>query len=272
MTGDRAVLSVDLELFSHTPAYREASGTLDDPSVGLKGVHHLLDSFDDRGVEATFFVVAEVAESHPSVVERIAESGHEVASHTHTHRRLSTLSAADRREELERSRRTLERVAGDEVSGFRAPVFDVTSDHFASLRRAGYRYDSSVLPARHVPGFYAGEWSAMRPCSTADLQPGAPADLRELPVAVMPGLRLPLTGAWLRFFGVHYTLLGMRLLARREIAPVLYVHPWELVELPDVEGVPERVTVRTGAWMRSAVDRILDQPFEFTTARSAVGG
>ena len=75
---------------------------------------------------------------------------------------------------------------------------------------------------------------------------------------------------WLRFFGPRYTVAGMKLLARRGIAPVLYVHPWELVDLPAVEGVPRRVYVRTGDWMRRAVEYILDQPFDFTTARSVV--
>jgi hypothetical protein len=88
----------------------------------------------------------------------------------------------------------------------------------------------------------------------------------------MPGVRLPLTGTWLRFFGVRYTVLGMRLLARRGIAPVLYVHPWEFADLPAVDGVPRRVYVRTGEWMRKAVQRLLDQPFEFVTARSVVEG
>jgi Domain of unknown function (DUF3473). len=87
----------------------------------------------------------------------------------------------------------------------------------------------------------------------------------------MPGLRLPLTGTWLRFFGPGYTVLGMRLLARRGVAPVLYVHPWELVDLPAVDGVPGRVYWHTGEWMRRAIDRVLGQPFEFTTAATLAG-
>jgi hypothetical protein len=81
----------------------------------------------------------------------------------------------------------------------------------------------------------------------------------------MPGLRLPLTGTWIRFFGVRYTLLGMKLLARRGVPPVLYVHPWELADIPPIEGVPKRIYVRSGEYMRRAVGRILAQPFEFVT-------
>jgi hypothetical protein len=52
---------------------------------------------------------------------------------------------------------------------------------------------------------------------------------------------------------------------------VLYVHPWELADLPAVEGVPKRVYWHTGKWMRRAVDRILAQPFDFTTAAALAG-
>jgi hypothetical protein len=86
----------------------------------------------------------------------------------------------------------------------------------------------------------------------------------------MPGLRLPLTGAWLRFFGPRYTLLGMRLLARQGITPVLYVHPWELVDLPTVDGIPRRVYWRTGRWMRNALQTVLHPEREFVRARDEV--
>jgi peptidoglycan/xylan/chitin deacetylase (PgdA/CDA1 family) len=272
--GHPAVLSVDLECFSHLPAYRGARGRLDDPDVGLSAVDGLLDRFGAHGASSTFFVVSGIAERHPELVARIAEAGHEVASHTRRHVHLSSVSSAERREELARSRETLERTAGVDVAGFRAPSFDVPSgpEHFAALDAAGYGYDSSVVPCRSIPGWYGGEYTQRRPCRADRLVDGAPASVAELPVAVMPGLRLPLSGTWLRFFGVRYAIAGMRLLARRGIAPVLYVHPWEFVDLPAVDGVPRRVYWRTGAWMRRALERLLEQPFAFVTARSVLRG
>ncbi len=267
---DRAVLSVDFELFSQTPAYRSASGTAPDESVGLEQGTFLRETLADHDAAATFFTVSSVAESYPDSVRAIADAGHEIASHTHSHRLLSSLDAGERREELARSRELLESTCGVPVSGFRAPAFDLPEGTFADLADAGYAYDSSVAACRAIPGWYGGEDDAVRPCSAHAVRADAPAGLAELPVAVMPGLRLPLTGTWLRFFGVRYTIAGMRLLARRGIVPVLYVHPWELADLPAVEGVPTRVYVRTGAWMRRAVERILDEPFEFVTARSVV--
>ncbi|MFC7141797.1 polysaccharide deacetylase family protein [Halosimplex aquaticum] len=263
MSPPQAALSVDFEYFTHLPAYRGARGTTDLPAVGLDGVTSLLDAFDRAEATGTFFTVGEIADSNPDVLRRVADAGHEIGSHTHTHRHLSELSESERRDELSTSKARLDAVADTEVTGFRAPSFDVASDHFRTLADLGYEYDSSVVPCRSIPGWYGGEYEAELPSPANEIDPAAPGDVVEVPVSVMPGLRLPLTGTWIRFFGVSYTILGMRMLARRGVPPVLYVHPWELVDLPAVEGVPKRVYVRTGDYMRRAVRRILDEPFEF---------
>ncbi|QCC51301.1 polysaccharide deacetylase family protein [Halapricum salinum] len=266
-----AVLSIDFESFAHTPAYRSASGSIPDPeAVGPGTMERLLSTLEEYDADATFFVVSDVAQRDPDRIVAAAEAGHEIASHTHTHPLLTDCTPDQRREELERSRAVLESVTGVEVDGFRAPAFDFGDDHFELLAEAGYSYDSSVAPCRSIPGWYGGEWGVHEPTPASDLSPGAPESLTELPIAVMPGIGLPLTGTWIRFFGVHYTLLGMQLLARRGITPVLYVHPWELATLPNVEGVPKRVYVRTGAWMWRAIERILASDFEFVTAREVV--
>jgi len=264
--SDRAVLSVDFELFEQTPACRSAAGEPDRRGVGLEGAAFLRESLAAEGARATWFVVGRVAERHPEPVQAVAAGGHEIGSHGHTHVVLTELDAAARRAELADSRATLRRVTGAPVDGFRAPVFAFGRDHFAELGAAGYSYDSSVLPSRAIPGWYDGDYDRHRPVPAARIQDGAPDGLAELPVSVLPGVGLPLTGAWLRFFGPRYTVLGMRWLARKGIAPVLYVHPWEFVDLPAVDGVPRRVSVRTGEWMRRALERVLSSGFEFTTA------
>ena len=265
-----AILSVDLEYFRHTPAVREATGTLTERDVGQAGVAFLSNAFDRRGVETTWFVVADIVENAPAPVSELAAAGHEIGSHTRSHHLLSDLDDETRQSEIETSKSLLENAAGTAVHGFRAPAFDVGPDHFAALAAAGYDYDSSVVPSRRIPGWYGGEHDRHRPGPASVIERTAPETVAELPVSVMPGLRLPLTGTWLRFFGPRYTILGMRRLARRGITPVLYVHPWELVDLPAVEGVPKRVFYHTGDWMRRAVERILDAGFEFVTAREAL--
>ncbi|MBX0287205.1 polysaccharide deacetylase family protein [Haloarcula salinisoli] len=269
-TVGRAVLSIDVELFDQTPAYRSASGITDQQGIGLNGLAWFRETLGDRGASTTCFVVSSLVDRYPEAIEALADAGFEIASHTHSHELLSDRSADERREELATSKERLESLTGQSVTGFRAPAFDITDDHFDLLAETGYEYDSSVVASRAIPGWYGGEYDLETPALATAVDPDAPAGLAELPASVMPGLRLPLTGTWLRFFGPRYTALGMRLLARRGITPVLYVHPWELVGLPQVEGVPARVYYHTGEWMREALTYILDQPFDFVTARSVL--
>jgi len=268
--SNRAVLSIDFELFTQTPAYRSASGTTDCDGVGLDGGRFFREILAEYDATSTAFVVSSVADSHPDAVRALADAGLEIASHTHTHQLLSELDSDGRRGELSQSKDVLERVTNEQVSGFRAPAFDITDDHFDLLSDTGYTYDSSVVSSRSIPGWYGGEYDIHEPVPATAVRPDAPDTITEFPASVMPGLQLPLTGTWLRFFGPRYTVLGMKLLARQGITPMLYVHPWELVDLPAVEGVPTRVYVRTGDWMRRAVERILQQDFEFTTARAVL--
>lgn len=270
MATDVATLTVDFEFFTHTPAYRRSQGTIDDTSVGLSSLDFLNRAYREYDAKATYFVVGDIATNHPDAISRIAENGHEIGSHSYSHRLLSTLSDRERHRELNRSRIVLREASGQTVRGFRSPAFETPPEHFEMVAAAGYDYDSSIAPSRHIPGWYGGDHEEMGSTPASIVDPSAPDVLTELPIAVMPKLRLPLTGAWVRFFGRRYAAIGMHALASRDIPPVLHIHPWELVDLPKVKGVPKRVYWRTGEWMRRTVEYLLDQPFEFVTAGELV--
>jgi len=72
MSPPRAALSVDVEFFSHTPAYRSATGAAARDAIGADGVTFLLDAFAQADARGTFFTVSEIAESHPDLVRAIA--------------------------------------------------------------------------------------------------------------------------------------------------------------------------------------------------------
>lgn len=263
MTETRAAVTIDFELFRHTPAFRKANGTISDDTLGLAATDFLLEAFDAAGVTTTFFVVSEIAEDHPEVIEQIADAGHEIASHTHSHRLLSELDENERHRELSQSREILASACGQSVSGFRAPAFDLYDGYFADLAEAGYDYDSSINPCRAIPGWYGGQHSVRRAVPATTIASNAPPGLGEIPIAVSPYLELPVSGAWTRLLGRRYTLWGTQAIADDGVPPVLYFHPWEFVDLPDVDGVPWRVTWRTGEWMRETLERILSLPLDF---------
>lgn len=266
----QAVLSIDIERFSDIPACRNADLPEADEDVAVAGLEWLRSRLDEADVSTTFFVVSDFAEEIPAVIEELSSAGHEIASHTRTHRHLTDLGQSERAAELEHSRDVLRRLSGQRVRGFRAPSFEIPSDHFEAVARAGYTYDSSVVPARSIPGWYGGRFETTEPSPATGLVESAPEGLVEVPVAIWPHLKLPLSGAWLRFFGVRYTLWGMRRLSQRGVTPVLYVHPWELADPPRAPGVNRRVYWRTGEYTRRAVDRLLGSAFEFVPVRDVL--
>ncbi|MGH9464567.1 MAG: polysaccharide deacetylase family protein, partial [Thermoanaerobaculia bacterium] len=109
----------------------------------------LLGLLDERGVRATFFVLGVVAEEHPEVVRRIAEVGHEVATHGYSHEKLYRMTPERFRGELRRSVRRLEDLCGTRVIGHRAAYFSITESSLWALdvlAEEGILYDSSIQP------------------------------------------------------------------------------------------------------------------------------
>ena len=108
----------------------------------------VLKEFDVRG---TFFILTWNALRHPELVHEIAEAGHEIATHGHTHRLVYEQGRERFEEDLLQSLEILRAVPGVEVLGYRAPSFSVTAESLWALEvmlEAGLTYDSSVFPVQ----------------------------------------------------------------------------------------------------------------------------
>lgn len=97
----------------------------------------LLDLLADRGVRATFFVLADAADAHPDLVRRIVAEGHEIALHGADHTRLTTLPDAEAVAVVADARRRVEAVAGVPVRLFRPPYGAHTVGALRGWRRLG---------------------------------------------------------------------------------------------------------------------------------------
>lgn len=190
--------------------------------------YHLLDLLDETGVRATFYVVGEIAGTHPRLVRAMAERGHEVGSHGWDHRRVHRFDPAGFAEDLRRSVTALEQASGSAVVGYRAPTFSVTRPTAWAvdvLAESGLRYDSSVFPVRHdrygVPD---------APRTPFRLQ-GRRGHILELPPATwhLVGPNLPVAGGgYFRLFPLAAMRAGVRQHGRMTPAvAMLYFHPWE---------------------------------------------
>jgi polysaccharide deacetylase family protein (PEP-CTERM system associated) len=187
----------------------------------------VLDQLGRRGVRATFFVVARVAEAHPGLVRRIHDEGHEVASHGYDHRRVDAMGREAFAADLARSLDVLEDVTGAPVAGFRAPEFSFGPRcgwAFEELARAGLRYDSSVVPCGGRRYGTAG--APRRPFPVATTA----GPLMELPIATarLAGCDVPAGGGYLRLLPHEAVCSAVGRLNAGGGPAVLFLHPYEL--------------------------------------------
>jgi polysaccharide deacetylase family protein (PEP-CTERM system associated) len=231
----------------------------------------ILQLLDTRGVKATFFIVGEIAETHPTLVRDIATAGHEIASHSWDHRRVHHFDPASFRDDLMKSKDALERASGQTVVGFRAPTFSVvrqTGWAVDVLAECGFTYDSSVFPVRHDR--YGIPDAPRAPFRAA----GHTRSILELPPATyrMLGQNLPVAGGgYFRLFPPFVMRAGIRQLAAKTVPSVamLYFHPWEFDP-----GQPRLPLKRLSRWRTyvgieksmGRLERLLSRPYTFKRA------
>ncbi|MFF0645869.1 polysaccharide deacetylase family protein [Streptomyces tendae] len=82
----------------------------------------LLDILKEKQVPATFFLLGKGhIDTYPELVRRMSDEGHEVASHTWTHKILTDADPDEIRDELERPNREIERLTGKRPTLMRPP-------------------------------------------------------------------------------------------------------------------------------------------------------
>jgi polysaccharide deacetylase family protein (PEP-CTERM system associated) len=192
------------------------------------GLDRLLDLLARHGATGTFFTLGWVAHRSPQLVRRIAEAGHEVASHGYWHRRVDAESAASFAADVRDARDALEQATGHPVIGYRAPSFSIIrASEWALeiLTETGHRYDSSRFPIHR-----RGYGSPHVPLD-AHLVQTAAGPLLEVPLTVwdVAGVRIPAAGGgWFRQLPAQITHAAFAAAGRAGRPGVFYIHPWEL--------------------------------------------
>ncbi len=128
-------------------------GLRDDTGIKVwkEGLPALLDLYDEFGVKATFFYIANFAKNCPEIVRMVQAKGHEIACHGLTHRHdmaFDTMRFEQQLDHLKTAKAILEDISGEEVVSFRSPALRVNTDTPHALMEAGFRFDSSVAPQR----------------------------------------------------------------------------------------------------------------------------
>jgi polysaccharide deacetylase family protein (PEP-CTERM system associated) len=223
--------SVDVEEYFQVKALESVvsrDAWLSQESRVASSIDQLLEMLDRHRTRGTFFVLGWLAVHRPEVVRAIVGAGHEVASHGFDHCRVTSLTPVEFREDLRKSKRSIEDVAGSEVKGYRAPSFSIVPGcewAFDALIAEDYTYDSSVFPIRR-PGY--GYPAAPRAPYVIRRASGL---LAEFPLATTSFMRLEIPaagGGYLRQFPLHVVRRAFREANERGEHATFYIHPWEI--------------------------------------------
>lgn len=119
--------------------------------VWQEGMPILLDIYQKYNIKSTFFFTGYIAKLYPGIVKMIQKYGHEVGSHSFSHKKedgLDVLPYEQQLIQLQTSKKVLEDICGEEVISFRSPALRVGKDTARALIESGYRIDSSVASQR----------------------------------------------------------------------------------------------------------------------------
>ena len=228
--GIRNAMTVDVEDYFQVQAFADCISRTDwdgFPRRVDRNTNRVLDLFAAAGVKGTFFTLGWVAERFPTLIRRIVDQGHELASHGWDHTRVFTQNPETFREDVRRTRLLLEDTGGTAVAGYRAATFSITAQTmwaFPILRQEGYHYSSSINPIRHdlygipdasrVPFYPVGDGVVEIPMTTVRLF----------------GRNWPCSGGG--YFRLLPTVLyrsGLGWVNRHDGQPgIFYFHPWEI--------------------------------------------
>ena len=167
------------------------------------GLPKLLALLESLAIKATFFTTGEVAQKYPEAVRAVLAGGHELGCHGMTHTAFTSMSRDAAREEIVESAAILRSFAP--VTSFRAPYLKFPDAYLPLLEDAGFVLDSSQ--AKYKKAYYDSK------------RANAPTTLARIPASLTSSaLRIP------RLLREAYV--------RAVSAPVvLFVHPWEFVDL-----------------------------------------
>ena len=142
------LLGIDFEEWYHPELVKPyIKNEMKKPSI-VKGIDKILDWLRITETYATFFVVGEILETNPEILDKIIENGHEIGFHTMNHTRLDS---AGFREKFSGELERFANLTNNRSKGFRAPTFSLNYESkwaIDLLTEHGYTYDSSIMPTK----------------------------------------------------------------------------------------------------------------------------
>ena len=231
-TDVRNVLTVDVEEYFQVEAFSEFINKEDwekYPHRVEEQTYRLLDLLDSYEIKGTFFVLGWLAERNPSLIKKIHDAGHEIASHGFEHTMVTKLTREEFRRDIRRSKNILEKITETEIKGYRAPTFSIVKETdwaYEILLEEGFQYSSSVYPIKHDR--YGWPEFGITPRIMAK---NGVLEIWEVPMSAgqLGPMHIPFAGGgYLRVYPLFITKWFLNQFRRNGKSIIMYIHPWEL--------------------------------------------
>jgi polysaccharide deacetylase family protein (PEP-CTERM system associated) len=192
----------------------------------VRNTDRMLELMEAKSIKCTCFILGWVAERQPDLVRRIADAGHEIASHGTGHDLIYSLSHDEFREDVRRCKDLLEDLTGQAIRGYRAPSFSITDWAIDILQELGFTYDSSAFPTvahdryGKLEGMDAG-------IPISEIRPG----FHEICVSCLQMSKRGVPwggGGYFRIIPYPIFRRGVARILRSGSPYVFYIHPWEI--------------------------------------------
>ena len=226
------LLGIDFEDWFHPELIQPyIESKKNEPKV-INGIEKILNLLRKYDTYVTFFVVGELLQFKPELLDMIISEGHEIGFHTMHHTRLDSPGYKDNFSgELEK----FSTLTKGKSKGFRAPTFSLNySSNWVidELIEHNYLYDSSIVPAK--TGMYGMPNADIKPykISSRDLEKNDPkGKITEFPLLVTKflGKKIPAGGGfYLRTLPMKITKRAISNYEKKGIPASFYIHSWEL--------------------------------------------
>jgi len=265
-------MTVDVEDYFHVSAFEKVIQPEDwsscKPTVDYN-TRKVLDLFAKNNVKGTFFILGWVAQAFPELIAEIANQGHEIASHGYNHRRASTQTRDQLKEDIVSSIDILEQSSGQKVLGYRAPSFSINESNewvFELLKELGILYSSSTYPIEHDL-YGTPNWPRFKHQRKEGIIEIPIPTLRKNDVNTGIG-----GGGYFRLYPYWLSKNRINKFHQQEQQPYnFYFHPWEIdPDQPRVHGAPLKSRIRhyiNLSRMEGKLGRLLED-YEWSTMKS----
>jgi len=228
---NKNLLGIDFEDWYHPQLVQPYVKSIKHEPKIFQGLEKIIELLRKTDTTATFFMVGELLEHTPTMLDLILDNDHEIAFHTMTHTNLNNLNKEKFLVELD----DFAKITNGKSIGFRAPTFSInpnTSWVIDALIEKNYSYDSSIVPVKtQLYGFSNCQKSPFKISSSSLTQNDSNAKLLEFPLAVGTFFtkKIPISGGfYLRVLPLKNSISSIKNYESQNIPATIYVHSWEL--------------------------------------------